>query len=809
MEWEIRERSASKIAKICASPYAYRMFLRVKRSKMRKINLSLVLTLTFAMFAMGYLVAAQRNLTAVAAQSVAISPSPSFTPFYATSTLPPNNDAETVIAPNENSTSPAPATGDPEDPDGDGSIYAPMDAGIGILAATATRTPTPINVGNFVWDDLDQDGQQDGGEPGLANVTVQLWNSAKSLLLAQTTTNGSGIYALIAPLPGDYRVRVLLPNDNDAYSPKNLAGGDDTDDSDINPYGSSSGFTDIYTFASNLISITTIDAGIIKFRTATPTRTPTPVNIGNFVWDDLDQDGRQDDGEPGLANVTVQLWNSTKNQLLDQTTTNGSGIYTLQSSGPGDFRIRVVLPSASDSFSPKNLAGGDDTKDSDINPSGGDSGFTDIFTIASNVISTTIYDAGIIKFRTATPTRTPTPVNIGNFVWDDLNGDGDQDPGEPGIPDVTVQAWNSTKTLLIDQTTTNASGIYTVTVPTPGDYRVRVILPSVGDTFTGKNLAGGDDTKDSDINPSGGDSGFTDIFTIASNVISTTIYDAGIITVDPVTVGNLVWYDANGDGLQTSSEAGIAGRTVQLWNSARTTLIASTVTDASGIYSLTAPNIGDYRVRVVLYSGESYSPANQIDDNPFSIDDAFDSDIIDNIFSASYGFTAILSLTANTTWVDAGLDVARASIVGTMALEGHPAAPSTLLSVPLSVRVQRSGVITNYVATSNDSGVFIVPGVSIGTVDILVKHSHTLAELRTGVIGSGNNSFNFGTLRQGDANNDNFINVTDFSILATAFNTLEGQPNYNANADFNDDGIINITDFSLLATNFGQSGDSF
>ena len=47
----------------------------------------------------------------------------------------------------------------------------------------------------------------------------------------------------------------------------------------------------------------------------TATRTPTPINVGNFVWDDLDQDGRQDAGEPGLAGITVQLWNGTKTQL--------------------------------------------------------------------------------------------------------------------------------------------------------------------------------------------------------------------------------------------------------------------------------------------------------------------------------------------------------------------------------------------------------------------------------------------------------------------------------------------------------------
>jgi hypothetical protein len=393
--------------------------------------------------------------------------------------------------------------------------------------STSTRTPTPVNIGNFVWDDLDQDGIQDAGEPGLAGITVQLWNTTKSQLLDSAVTSATGIYTVTAPTPGNYRLRVVLPSAADSFSPKD-SGADDTKDSDINPTGTDLGFTNIFNIASNVISTTIFDAGILVFRTPTPTRTPTPVNIGNFVWDDLDQDGLQDAGEPGLAGVIVQLWNTTKTQLLNSTVTNATGNYTVIAPTPGNYRLRVVLPSASDGFSPKD-AGADDTKDSDFNPTGADLGFTDIFNIASNVISTTIFDAGLLIFRTPTPTRTPTPVNIGNFVWHDLDGDGIQDAGEPGIAGVTVQLWNTTKTQLLDTAVTNANGIYTVTAPTPGSYRLRVI-PFAGAVFSPKN-AGADDTKDSDFNPSGIDLGFTDVFTIANNVISTTIFDAGFSTV--------------------------------------------------------------------------------------------------------------------------------------------------------------------------------------------------------------------------------------------------------------------------------------
>lgn len=128
---------------------------------------------------------------------------------------------------------------------------------------TATRTPTPINLGNFVWDDIDSDGRQDAGEPGLSGVTVQLWNSAKTQLIASGITNANGNYTVIAPLPGQYRIRVLLANAAQSFSPKDQAGGDNILDSDINPAGTNLGFTDIIDIASNVISMTSIDAGVI------------------------------------------------------------------------------------------------------------------------------------------------------------------------------------------------------------------------------------------------------------------------------------------------------------------------------------------------------------------------------------------------------------------------------------------------------------------------------------------------------------------------------------------------------------------
>lgn len=374
-----------------------------------------------------------------------------------------------------------------------------------LLACTADAAQagtTPINVGNLVWNDLDADGIRDGNEPGLGSVTVQLWNDARTQLLDSAVTSATGSYALQAPGPGNYRVRVVLPLISDTFSPKDAAP-DDTTDSDINPSGSFLGFTDTYVFLSNLISITTIDAGIVR----------APIALGDRVWNDVDADGIQDGGEPGIAGTTVELWNDAKTLTLRSTTTDANGNYQLQAPGPGNYRIRVVKASQ-DSYAPKD-AGASDLLDSDINPAGADVGYTDVLAVAT--ASSTI-DGGIVRL----------PINVGNLVWNDADRDGVQDAGEPGLAAVTVQLWNSSRTQLLDSTTTSATGNYALQAPGPGDYRMRVVLPTVQDAFSPKDSPPSDLT-DSDINPSGATLGFTDVYTFGSNLISITTVDGGII----------------------------------------------------------------------------------------------------------------------------------------------------------------------------------------------------------------------------------------------------------------------------------------
>jgi hypothetical protein len=130
-------------------------------------------------------------------------------------------------------------------------------------------------------------------------------------------------------------------------------------------------------------------------------------------------------------------------------------------------------------------------------------------------------------------------------------------------------------------------------------------------------------------------------------------------------------------------------------------------------------------------------------------------------------------------------------------------APDPSWSVPLSVTVGD----TTYQVTSDGLGSFTLGDLTPGSPDIVVKGPHTLSNVWTEcTLTDGMNGVNFGELREGDANNDNSVNSSDFLLLRTSYFKGEGEPGFVDGADFNEDGIVNSSDFLLLRNSYFQRG---
>ncbi len=113
-----------------------------------------------------------------------------------------------------------------------------QDAGIGedyipsYLDAVTVTIPGLSALGNYVWEDSNEDGIQDSGEPGIPNVTVDLYN-CDDTFISTTLTNGSGYYTFTNLTPGNYYVSFTLPFGY-VFTVQD-AGSNDAVDSDADP----------------------------------------------------------------------------------------------------------------------------------------------------------------------------------------------------------------------------------------------------------------------------------------------------------------------------------------------------------------------------------------------------------------------------------------------------------------------------------------------------------------------------------------------------------------------------------------------
>ncbi len=159
---------------------------------------------------------------------------------------------------------------------------------------------------------------------------------------------------------------------------------------------------------------------------------------------------------------------------------------------------------------------------------------------------------------------------LGNLVWNDsIDGDGEYEPlgtdglpgtgdEEPPVPNVTVQLVDPiTFAPITDalganiEAVTDANGIYEFPGLPPGDYRVLFIRPAGFEDFTPENLAGGDDTIDSDAEQvSDTNEGLAPVatdppITMTAGEVDTTV-DAGLRAITAALITSVTAYDDGG-----------------------------------------------------------------------------------------------------------------------------------------------------------------------------------------------------------------------------------------------------------------------
>jgi SdrD B-like domain/SprB repeat len=144
---------------------------------------------------------------------------------------------------------------------------------------------------------------------------------------------------------------------------------------------------------------------------------------------------------------------------------------------------------------------------------------------------------GCTATTSVTISQTNNGITIGDYVWFDNDQDGFQSPGEiasAGVAGVTVMlvragtdgVFGTSDDVTVATTTTNSSGLYSISCVTPGTYVLMFSGIPAGYEYSPKDNVN-NNCLDSDVNPNGK----TDAFTIVSGQGNNVCFDAGIHTI--------------------------------------------------------------------------------------------------------------------------------------------------------------------------------------------------------------------------------------------------------------------------------------
>ncbi|HBG3150454.1 TPA: carboxypeptidase regulatory-like domain-containing protein, partial [Staphylococcus aureus] len=412
------------------------------------------------------------------------------------------------------------------------------------------------NLGDYVWEDTNKNGIQDQDEKGISGVTVTL-KDENGNVLKTVTTDADGKYKFTDLDNGNYKVEFTTP---EGYTPTTVTSG-----SDIEKDSNGLTTTGVINGADNM----TLDSGFYK--------TPK-YNLGNYVWEDTNKDGKQDSTEKGISGVTVTLKNEN-GEVLQTTKTDKDGKYQFTGLENGTYKVEFETPSG---YTPTQVGSGTDE--------GIDSNGTSTTGVIKDKDNDTI-DSGFYK---------PT-YNLGDYVWEDTNKNGVQDKDEKGISGVTVTLKDENDKVL-KTVTTDENGKYQFTDLNNGTYKVEFETPS---GYTPTSVTSGNDTeKDSNGLTT------TGVIKDADNMT----LDSGFYKTPKYSLGDYVWYDSNKDGKQDSTEKDIKDVKVTLLNE-KGEVIGTTKTDENGKYRFDNLDSGKYKVIFEKPAGLTQTGTNTTEDD--------------------------------------------------------------------------------------------------------------------------------------------------------------------------------------------------
>jgi hypothetical protein len=397
-------------------------------------------------------------------------------------------------------------------------------------------------VGGVIFVDLDGDAIQSFGESGLVGVAVQVLQ--ENVLVAVTASNAGGLYQLMGLAPGIYTLRVVLPVGFAAVTPPEKV------------------------VVLNDGSAVSLGFGLQPLS-----------NIAGVVYADLNGDGQRQLTEPGMGGVELSIYTAGPDGVFEteddlfvvNTFSAGDGAYQLLNQAANSYSVHMTAPA---NYAPT--------------------------TARSIVVNLAQAWMAVANFG----------LQVANTVaattFEDLNGNGVQDLGEPPLANMPVMMESIGSALLatgdspltdsaespaagrqqsvVYTTTTNSMGFVVFRDVQPGAYVVRTAPPS--DSYVAPRIAG----------------------YVTAPLNGTASEQFGFRPIG--TVSGKIYNDLDGNGQQDAGELGLSGVTLTMRNASGQE--QATITAVDGRYGFSGLPAGAYELTATPPASFAPTAANPV-----------------------------------------------------------------------------------------------------------------------------------------------------------------------------------------------------
>jgi fimbrial isopeptide formation D2 family protein/uncharacterized repeat protein (TIGR01451 family) len=556
-------------------------------------------------------------------------------------------------------------------------------------------------VSGYVYHDSDNDGSR-SGENGIELVTIALTGTDDlgNTINRTTQTDANGYYEFAGLRPAGAGGYTLTQT-----QPAGYLDGRDT----IGTPGGNDGVNDVFS---------SINVASDTLGTENNFGELLAASVSGTVFNDRSNDGSQQAGEPGIGGVQIRLTGTDDlgNSVDVGVSTNPDGTYSIAGLRPSDasgYRLTQSQP-----------VNYNDGIDSDGSLANGDVTINDV----NSSIEIVSGDAGTgYDFA-------ERGTSIAGTVYVDEDRGGTFDVGEQGVPNVLIELYDSTGTVLIDSMTTDGNGNYQFDDLPADDYVIRQIHPAQYSSTT------------------------PDQINAVLPLAGLTDQNFGENRWD---LGDRIWFDANGDGVETAGEPGLEGIGVTLthagldgdFSTTGDNVVLNTTTDANGNYRFEDLFNGNYRVTVDSTDLPGGVVGTVETDDLLAAIDGTSNLIINGSdrMDADFGYTGIGSIGDTVFWDQNADGLQDANEIG---LAG--------VVVELDIDLDGNGTVDHTLTTTTDSnGNYLFERVPAGNHVIRVTQpTGTDQTFDADGIGSANQS----TLNLGDGENNT---VQDFGYRGT------------------------------------------